>query len=209
MDADPTNVKSSTQRAPERHRIGLFGGSFNPVHKGHLLVAQAAKENLELDRLYFIPAARSPFKPDMKLAPDRLRVRMLRLALAGHTDCEVDLQELCRGGLSFTIDTVMDYADRLPGAKIFYLIGADHVALLPKWREAKKLAELVDFAILSRLDAVIPASTDPFRTHLLDGLSCGISSSNIRARVRSSLPLDHLVPKSVAEVIFEQKLYFT
>ena len=77
-------------------RIGLFGGSFDPVHNGHLLVAQAAFEELALDRLFFIPAAQSPFKPGRKLSPDKARLQMLRLALAGRTYCEVDAQELSR-----------------------------------------------------------------------------------------------------------------
>ena len=106
-------------------RIGLFGGSFDPVHCGHLLVAQAALEELSLSRLFFIPAAQSPFKPQTSPAPATERVRMLRLALAGRVQCEIDEQEIQRGGTSFTIDTVRDYARRFPGAELFYLIGED------------------------------------------------------------------------------------
>src|SRR5215211_7949768 len=95
-------------------RIGLFGGSFDPVHLGHLLVAQAACEELALDRLFFIPAAQSPFKPVNDPAPAALRLRMLRLALAGKSKYEIDEQELDRGGLSFTIETVRDYARCFP-----------------------------------------------------------------------------------------------
>src|SRR4249920_2716230 len=95
-------------------RIGLFGGSFDPVHLGHLLVAQAAREELGLDRLFFIPAAQSPFKPESKPSTGTERLRLLRLALAGKTWCELDPQEVDRGGVSFTIDTVRDYARRFP-----------------------------------------------------------------------------------------------
>src|SRR5438046_10489008 len=111
-------------------RIGLFGGSFDPIHLGHLLVAQAAIEELVLERLYFIPAAQSPFKPENKVAPAAERLRLLRLALAGKTACEVDEQEIRRGGASYTIDTVRDYARRFPQAELFCLIGADNVASL-------------------------------------------------------------------------------
>src|SRR5436309_14306216 len=123
-------------------RIGLFGGSFDPIHLGHLLVAQAAIEELVLERLYFIPAAQSPFKPENKPAPPAERLRLLRLALGGKTNCEVDDQETKRGGVSYTIDTLRDYARRVPQAELFYLIGADNVATLPKWREAADLARL-------------------------------------------------------------------
>src|SRR5512138_1037969 len=107
--------------------IGIFGGSFDPVHVGHLLVAQAAREELGLDRLYFVPAGQSPFKPDRAPTPGAERARMLRLALAGWSWCEIDEQEVQRGGLSYTIETLHDYAARFVGARLFYLVGADHV----------------------------------------------------------------------------------
>src|SRR5438105_15804379 len=89
-------------RSPGVERIGLFGGSFDPVHYGHLLVAQAACEELALSRLFFIPAAQSPFKPGANPAPPEQRLRLLRLALAGQTRCEIDEQEITRGGVSYS-----------------------------------------------------------------------------------------------------------
>src|SRR6266404_631253 len=117
-------------------QLGLFGGSFDPIHLGHLLVAQAAREELGLDQLFFIPAAQSPFKPDQKPTAASERLRLLRLALAGWTWAAIDEQEVRRGGISYTIDTARDYSRRFPDARLFYLIGADHVEQLPKWREA-------------------------------------------------------------------------
>jgi len=131
-------------------RIGLFGGSFDPVHLGHLLVAQAAREELDLARLFLIPAAQSPFKPDRQPTPAPERLRLLRLALAGKTWCELDEQEIRRGGVSYTIDTARDYAGRFPEAQLFYLIGADHLPQLPKWRAAQDLARLVEFVVIPR-----------------------------------------------------------
>src|SRR5215467_10478647 len=131
-------------------RIGLFGGSFDPVHLGHLLVAQTAREELELDRLFFIPAARSPFKPEQEPTPAHERLRLLRLALAGMPWCTLDEQEIQRGGTSYTIDTVRDYTARFPGAELFYLIGSDHVGQLSKWRAAEELARLLSFAVITR-----------------------------------------------------------
>src|SRR5713101_4377564 len=131
-------------------RFGLFGGSFDPVHLGHLLVAQAAREELSLTRLFFVPAAQSPFKPARPPTPANERLRLLRLALAGKEWCEIDEQEIHRGGVSYTIETVRDYARRFPEAELFYLIGADHVSQLTKWREADELARLVEFVVIPR-----------------------------------------------------------
>src|SRR6266480_3945435 len=125
-------------------KLGLFGGSFDPVHLGHLLVAQAALEELELSRLFFIPVAQSPFKPQSQPTPANERLRLLRLALAGKTNCEIDDQEIKRGGISYTIDTLRDYARRFPQAELLCLIGADNVTTLPKRREAAELSRLAE-----------------------------------------------------------------
>jgi nicotinate-nucleotide adenylyltransferase len=219
-------------------RIGLFGGSFDPVHLGHLLVAQAAREELELARLFFIPAAQSPFKPESRPSAAKERLRLLRLALAGKEWCEVDEQEINRGGVSYTIDTVRDYARRFPQAQLFYLIGGDHVTQLPKWREAEELARLLEFVVIPRpgetegasplgapaslpaqkafagKDAGAPRPGDaalrfpaPFRGRRLVGFPLGLSSSQIRARVKAGLPICHLVPAPVAEAIRNNRLY--
>jgi nicotinate-nucleotide adenylyltransferase len=188
-------------------RVGLFGGSFDPVHLGHLLVAQAAREELELGRLFFIPVAQSPFKPDRRPTPAKERLRLLRLALAGETWCEVDEQEIQRGGVSYTIDTVRDYTRRFPGARLFYLIGADHPPLLPQWRAAEELARLAEFVVIPRPgqgEAPFPA---PFRGRQLTGFPLGVSSSQIRARVKAGLSVEHLVPQAVAEAIRNNRLY--
>jgi nicotinate-nucleotide adenylyltransferase len=188
-------------------RIGLFGGSFDPVHLGHLLVAQAAREELALDRLYYIPARQSPFKPESKPTSANERLRLLRLALAGKDWCEIDEQEINRGGLSYTIDTVRDYARRFPQAQLFYLIGADHVPQLPKWREAGELARSVEFVVIPRPGQPESPFPVPFRGRTLIGFPLGVSSSQIRARVKAGLAIDHLVPASVAEAIRNNRLY--
>lgn len=188
-------------------RIGLYGGSFDPIHTGHLLVGQAALEELQLDRLFFIPAARSPFKPEQQPAPCELRLAMVRLALAGRIDCEVDDIEIQRGGTSFTIDTVRYFAQRFPAAKLFYLIGADNVVGLPKWRESDALAKQAEFVVIPRPgDAPVPLPA-PFRGQYLKGFPFGVSASQIRARIKAGQAIEPLVPAAVAEVIRNNQLY--
>ena len=200
-------------------KLGIFGGSFDPVHLGHLLVAQAAVEELGLDRLFFIPASQSPFKPENHAAPAAQRLRLLRLALVGRANCEVDDQELRRGGVSYTVDTLGDYARRFPQAELFYLIGADNVAKLPEWREPAELARLAEFVVVPRPagssgfsraeppEGGTPNFPAPFRGRFLKGFPLGVSSSQIRARVRAGLPIDSLVPSAVVEAIRGAGLY--
>jgi nicotinate-nucleotide adenylyltransferase len=188
-------------------RIGIFGGSFNPVHLGHLLVAQAAIEEMGLTRLFFVPAAQSPFKPESKPASAAERLRWLRLALAGCIWAEVDDQELRRGGVSYTIDTVRDYSQRFVGADLFYLVGADQVAQLPKWKSAEELARLATFVVLPRPGQIQAPLPSPFAGRWLTGLPLAVSSSQIRSRIKSGLSIRHLVPATVAEAILNSGLY--
>jgi len=188
-------------------KIGLFGGSFDPVHLGHLLVAQAAVEELGLDRLFFILAARSPFKSETNPASPAHRLQLLRLALAGWTNCEIDEEEVQRGGVSYTIDTVRGYAKRFPGAQLFYLIGADNVAKLNEWRDAAELARLAEFVAIPRPGGGTANFPAPFRGRALRGFPLGVSSSQIRARMKEGLPVEPLVPAQVAEAIRAAKLY--
>jgi nicotinate-nucleotide adenylyltransferase len=188
-------------------KLGLYGGSFDPVHLGHLLVARTAVEELGLDRLFFIPAAQSPFKRDAQLAPVAARLQCLRLALAGHSDCEVDDQEIRRGGVSFSIETLRDYARRFPQAELFYLIGADHAAKLDKWREPEELARLAEFVVVPRPGGGVAHFPPSFRGRTLAGFPLGVSSSQIRARVKAGRPIDLLVPPAVAEAIKNSNLY--
>lgn len=188
-------------------KIGLYGGSFDPIHLGHLLAARAACEEAGLDRLFFIPAAQSPFKPNSVLTPANERLRLLRLALAGCVHYEIDGREIARGGVSYTIETARDYARRFPQAELFYLIGADHVPSLAKWREAEELARLVEFIAIPRPGQSEAAFASPFRGRTLKGFPLRVSSSQIRERVKAGRPIDHLVGPTVAEAIHNYRLY--
>src|ERR1039457_658250 len=182
-------------------KLGILGGSFDPVHLGHLLVAQGAIEELGLDKLFFVPAARSPFKPDSRPAPAAARLQLLRLALAGRANCEIDEQEIRRGGISYTVDTLRDYAKNFTGAALFYLIGADNVPKLNEWREPAELARLAEFVAIPRPGGAAAVFPAPFHGRMLRGFPFGVSSSEIRARVKAGLPIENLVPSAVAEAI--------
>jgi nicotinate-nucleotide adenylyltransferase len=188
-------------------KLGILGGSFDPVHLGHLLVAQAAAEELGLDRLFFIPAAQSPFKPESRPAPASVRLQLLRLALAGRANWEIDEQEIRRGGVSYTVGTLRDYRKRFSKAQLFYLIGADHAAKLDEWHEAGELAKLAEFVVIPRPGEPAAKFPKPFRGRILKGFPVEISSSQIRARVKAGLPVDHLVPPFVADAIRAAGLY--
>jgi nicotinate-nucleotide adenylyltransferase len=193
--------------AANMQKLGLYGGSFDPVHLGHLLVAQAAREELRLERLFFIPAAQSPFKPERQPSRAADRLQLLRLALAGQTGCEIDEQEVRRGGISYTVDTVRDYVRRFPGAEIHYLIGADNLSQLPKWREAEELAGLARFAVIPRPGETAVPFPAGFQGQWLRGFLLAVSSSELRARVKAGLGLEPLVPAAVAEAIRNNGLY--
>jgi nicotinate-nucleotide adenylyltransferase len=200
-------MSAPVSAAGARIRLGLFGGSFDPVHCGHLLVAQAACEELGLARLFFIPAAQSPFKPQSVPAPAGERLRLLRMALAGYSQYEIDDQEIRRGGTSFTIETVRDFARRFPDATLLYLVGADHVPTLPAWREAEALARLVEFVVIPRPGQRPVPLPRPFRGRELSGFPLGVSSSQIRGRVKAGQSIRGLVPEAVHEAIVNSGLY--
>lgn len=194
-------------------RIGLFGGSFDPVHHGHLLLAQDALEQLRLDRLFFIPAAINPHKLDAApQAPPRLRLEMLREATRVQPLFSVDTLELERKGPSFTIDTVDAFHTRFAGAQIFLLLGEDNLPKLHSWHQFERLRQLVSFVSFGRgahaSEAAAPAMA-PDKNLRLDRLvrKIDISSTEIRARVAKGLPIQYLVPESVRLLIQSHALY--
>ncbi len=182
-------------------RLGLYGGSFDPIHHGHLILARQALEDLSLDRVVFIPAAESPFKANHVSAPVGDRFAMVRLAIEGESAFSVDPLEIEREAPSYTIDTARTYHLRHPGDTIFFLVGEDHLAALPKWNEFEELDRLVKFAVLSRSDLPLKAGYPVIRRRF------DLSSTEVRNRVANDLPISYLVPESVLRYIQERRLY--
>lgn len=198
-------------------RIGVFGGSFDPVHMGHLTVAQDAVEQLELDRLIFVPAAVPPHKQGKTLADGRQRLEMLQLATEGNPDFEVSDMELRRGGISYTFDTMMQVRTERPGAELFFIVGLDSLTILHSWKNIEqlfKLCTIVPFARGGEEPAQVAAHIqlpEPLKTGLLNRLirihEIEISASEIRMRLAEGLSIRYLVPPEVEMYIAEHGLY--
>ena len=188
-------------------RIGLFGGSFDPVHSAHVMMARAALNELQLDRLFIIPATRSPFKPEQQPAPDEVRLAMLKAAFEEVAGCEIERLELEREGASYAIDTVRVFVERFPEAELFYLIGADHVPTLPQWREADALAKILTFVVVPRPGGHEVEFPESFAGRCLEGELMDISSSDIRARMREGKSVGHLLPPAVAGILSKKQIY--
>jgi nicotinate-nucleotide adenylyltransferase len=188
-------------------RIALFGGSFDPVHHGHLLLAQDALELLDLERLIFIPAAVNPHKLEQApMASAQLRLKMLEAATAGVDRFECDPQELQRTGPSYTVETVESYRRRWPKARLFLLLGEDNLAKLHTWHRAERLGEMVEFVCFGRAQESGQDGT-PLWDHPRLKRRIDISSTEIRQRIARGLPIHYLVPEAVRVLIQSHALY--
>ncbi len=198
-------------------RIGVFGGSFDPVHMGHLTIAQDAVEQLELNRLIFVPAAVPPHKQGKTLAEGRHRLEMLRLATESNLSFEVSDVEIQKGGISYTFDTMTAFQKEHPDAELFFIVGLDSLTILHSWKNVDQLLEnwtIVPFARggedPSRVAEQIQLSKD-WKTWLIDRLirihEIEISASEIRMRLAEGLSIRYLVPPEVEMYIAEHHLY--
>ena len=182
-------------------RVGIFGGTFDPIHHGHLILGREAIEALRLDRLLFIPAAASPHKLDREPAPPEVRLEMLRAALEDEPGFQLDEMELQRPPPSYAIDTVELLRFRQPTAEFFYLIGEDNVASLQTWHRFDDLARLVQFVVLDRGGVKVEHPYSSIRRHL------DISATDIRKRVATGHSIRYLVPPAVEKIIRDRQLY--
>lgn len=189
-------------------KIGILGGTFNPIHLGHLLIAQDALEQAGLDRVRFIPCALPPHKTASPLAPARDRLRMIRLAIAGDERFEVDDLEIRRGGRSYSVETVAGLRRREPGVEWFFIIGADSLRDLRHWKEIDRLAASCRFIAVARPGVTAPRKISrQWKVTLVRGHPCDIASREIRARRARGRSIRYLVPEQVLRYIDRQKLY--
>ena len=182
-------------------KIGLYGGSFDPIHNGHLILARDAVERLELDKVIFLPARISPHKLDRPPAPPDARCQMLATAIADEPRFEMDACEIARQGPSFTVDTLQTFRARFPQAKLYYLIGDDNLPELETWKNISKIRELAQFVVLSRAGMPFLGDFPTITRHI------EISSTEIRNRIARGLSVRYLVPLPVCNVITKLGLY--
>jgi nicotinate-nucleotide adenylyltransferase len=199
-------------------RIGLFGGSFDPVHRGHLLLAECCWRQARLDRVEFVPTAQQPLKPRGPVAGEADRVAMLRLAIAERREFALSLLEVERGGVSYTVDTLRQFRSERPDAELFFLMGADSLADFPTWREPAVICDLATPLVVRRagspppdFNALAPLVTAErlaeIRALEVEMPSTPISSSNIRQSIAEHGEWQALVPETVAAYISERGLY--
>jgi nicotinate-nucleotide adenylyltransferase len=190
-------------------KIALFGGSFDPPHRGHLAFAQRALEALGPDRLLWLPAGRQWQKPDQVMAAGGHRVQMLKRLTAGEPRFVVDERELHRRGPSFTADTLREFANEHPGAELMFLIGQDQYARLPTWYRAETVVALATLVVVPRAGAAVvtPAGLPPHRLQVLDLPDTPISSTAVREAIACGADISPMVGAEVASYIAAHRLY--
>ena len=195
-------------------RIGVFGGTFDPPHVGHLIVAAELGHALDLDRVLFVPAGRPPHKTAAEVSNDNDRLAMVRLAVAGNPAFGVSTADVDRNGPSFTSDLLARLSAELAPASVVFLMGEDSLRDLPTWHEPARIAALAELGVARRpgvdvdLEAVLRAvPTARGRVHLVPMPPIGIASHDLRRRVRAGEPIRYLVPEAVEAYIAEHGLY--
>jgi len=199
-------------------RLGIYGGTFDPVHFGHLLLAESAREQLRLDEVWFMPAAVPPHKRERELSSAKQRVEMLELAIAGNPAFRVSMLELDRGGVSYTVDTLRLLNEQQPETELFLLMGADSLRDLVTWREPGEICRLatpgvvrrggqpdLDFSLLR--DVVSHARLQQIAATEVEISAVDFSSSDLRERAASGRSLRYRTPRAVEMYIQTQKLY--
>jgi nicotinate-nucleotide adenylyltransferase len=203
-------------------RIGIYGGSFNPVHLGHLIAAECCREQARLDRVLFMPAATPPHKQGQLLADAADRVAMLTLAVGGHEAFAVSTIEVDRGGVSYTVDTLAVLAERHPHDTLVLVLGPDALAQLPTWREPRTIADRCELVAVEReqLDDVAAIARNAGLADLLgqERLAAliasrvrmpaiGVRASDLRAAVAAGTSIRYRTPRAVEAFVMSQGLY--
>ncbi len=196
-------------------RLGIFGGTFDPIHHGHLVAAQEVHHQLALDRVLFLPAGSPPHKPNGPILPIHHRLRMVELAIAGKPCFAISQVDVDRPGLSYTVDSLrLLRAEWGPEPTFFFIAGADSLADIVTWYQPQRLIELCELAVverpgsevdLPRLEKHLPGLAE--RIHWVQMPHLEISASDLRARVREGRPISYLVPAAVETYIQEEQLY--
>ena len=199
-------------------RIGVFGGTFDPIHLGHLLLAEQCREQGQLDQVWFVPSARPPHKDAPAISPFAQRVEMLQLAIAGQPAFRVDELEKDRPGPSFTVDTLESIHQRQPQDELFLLLGSDSLHDLPHWYEPDRIVRAATLLVMARSDWVLLSAEElhgelrlppevPVRLQVVQVPLIGIASRDLRRRAESGRSFTLLLPRAVEAYIHDKLLY--
>jgi len=199
-------------------RLGIFGGSFDPVHYGHLILAECCREQCRLDEVWFMPAAAPPHKIGHVLAPAKARIEMLELASSGQEAFRVSSLEIDRGGVSYTVETLRAIAREQPQAEMFLLMGADSLRDLPTWREPAEILTLAIPAVVRRAGSAEPdfgplakwvsaAKLEAIKSSQVEMPLIELSSTDLRLRTKEGRSLRYRTPRAVEKYIETQGLY--
>jgi nicotinate-nucleotide adenylyltransferase len=207
-------MKFFKKKKLERAKIGILGGTFNPVHIGHLNIAETALIDFNLDKVVFMPCYIPPHKENNAL-PGEIRYELLEAALSKYENFEVSDFELKKGGISYSVDTLKALKEQHPYNEYFFIIGADSLCELHKWRDIYTLLELCTFLTVTRPGYVINDSSvqlkEPWKTKLLQNISknssINVSSSNVRRILRDGESVGYMLPPDVEAIITERNLY--
>jgi len=188
-------------------KVGLFGGTFDPIHHGHLITAQSVKEIRNLDKIIFIPSYISPHKKDVKSTPAEHRLKMIRLAIEGVDFFDCSDYEIKKGGVSFTIDTIREFKKYYD--EIEFIIGYDNIFTFHTWKDPDEIMKLARVLVLKRKSSHPITFEDKYVRQAIFVQTRGIeiSATDIRERVRKGLPIHYLVPEKVKEYIYNFNLY--
>lgn len=202
-----------TEPSSARRRIGLLGGTFDPIHLGHLIIASEIFHRMKLDEVRFIVAPRPPHKDGIKASDDD-RIAMVQAAIAADHRFVLDLIEFERTGASYTIDTLRAFRERNPEAEIFFIMGEDSLRDFPTWDEPEGIVSIARLAVATRPGVSVDLEsifrllpTARGRISIVATPEVAISSTAIRSRIREGVPITYLVPKSVETQIEQQQLY--
>ncbi len=186
-------------------KIGILGGTFNPIHIGHLILAEEAREKLRLDKVIFVPACLPPHKDNADIAPARARFEMVKLAIRGNKSFGVSDTEIRRDGRSYTIDTLKEFKRLYPGDELFFLIGSDLLKYLEEWKELSDIVKIIKFVAATRPG--YPLEKIPAYITTLPIRAVDVSGFEIRQAISSGRSFRYLVPEAVLRYINKKGLY--
>jgi len=193
---------------PHRARLGVMGGTFDPIHHGHLVAASEVAARFDLDEVVFVPTGRPTFKLHQDVTVPEHRYLMTVIATASNPRFTVSRVDVDRSGVTYTVDTLRDLKTARPDAELFFITGADAIAQIVTWKDAEELFSMAQFVAVTRPGHALSVDGLPAdRVHVLEVPALAISSTDVRARERAGQPVWYLVPDGVVQYIAKHRLY--